>query len=1157
MTVADLIPNRTLRDAIEEEKQSAAAFEALEYMNKRPCTRCAGYNIPAQRAAVEAAPIKPPAPNGIAVKIRELAKDGKLKNITSLESSYDISAVLDIGDTDGYTALMLASERGHDGVMVYLLDRGVNVNAKSHKGSTALMWACEFGHQNAVTLLIQRGANVNDTTNVGRTALMCACMNGHLGVANYLLQNGAIPDAVTFDDGFTALLLAASNFHIDVMRLLLSNSVNVNALTKDGRSSLSFACVRGDKSTINLLIENGINDHHGVCPLVIATEHNHLEVVHFLLERGFKNGLETALQIACDRGMLNILKALFATGYFQRSTPHTSNAFSTAVQRGHFGVATLLATNIDIPNDVKTEALDGLVNIINYRESYVVSNAGTSDINGVYFFSRMDKDGVPQYVKEPTRPDMPKLTICRHEKRDRRKLWFISKLDPLIPDSDSDIDFYQNNQANSSSEPPCTGWEPVLVQPRLNRIPSGSLPGPLLAKGTSGLQPEIVKFLLDSGAGVDPTKPSGFKLIVWTLTYGHADILKRILDIEGSVEHIKSMEIGLSAMSLAAERGDLATVKLLLDKGLTASSNNALLLAAGKQNIELLNMLLERVTYNSETLCSAIAIAVHENKGELVVPLIKRFQMATDDIASNYHIIVHTLLWAIQSDRYDLMELLLECGFDFGELLPEDAENILMVATEKGYHLNVIKLILDKVKIFSADSALILACSIGHLEIVELLLGRVPIDGDRKATALRIAADNQHVAIVRLLVLEHGTAIFTSDDSEERMKLLLGWLVTKAPDELPLFSFLLAFGARLDYTYENDQSLLTLACQTGKCALVKMLLERGADVNSVTSKGHTALMSCCENGFTDIVSLLIEKGADLNFATFNLGWTPVMWAAHKNHVDIVMILIQNGANVDSISHDDRTALSIALGQSHKETTKALLDLGANVNLPFEDGSTALMKACSKGLTDIVELMLEKGANPDVCNDEGKSALFLSYEIGNMSIVRALLRFGASIDGLLRNGALNDSVRKGRLEAVKLLLEFGASADQVDYLDGTTPLILAIEKGMTELVMILLERGANVNLASRSGSTPLIAACKRGNAEIASILLAFSAELDAADFDGNTSVMHACDKGQHLDIISLLVSQGANLERVNSRCQSARDLAKRHSAVVRLLQSMNV
>jgi hypothetical protein len=58
----------------------------------------------------------------------------------------------------GYTALMFASERGHENIAKLLIENGANVEQYNYLRNTALMLASENGHERLLTSLIENGA---------------------------------------------------------------------------------------------------------------------------------------------------------------------------------------------------------------------------------------------------------------------------------------------------------------------------------------------------------------------------------------------------------------------------------------------------------------------------------------------------------------------------------------------------------------------------------------------------------------------------------------------------------------------------------------------------------------------------------------------------------------------------------------------------------------------------------------------------------------------------------------------------------------------------------------------------------------------------------------------------------------------------------------
>src|SRR6185436_9690723 len=76
-----------------------------------------------------------------------------------------------------------AARKGDAAAVKALLDKGVDVNAKTRYGATALSYACDKGHVEVVKLLIERGADVNvKDTFYGEVPLGWALSHGHVAV---------------------------------------------------------------------------------------------------------------------------------------------------------------------------------------------------------------------------------------------------------------------------------------------------------------------------------------------------------------------------------------------------------------------------------------------------------------------------------------------------------------------------------------------------------------------------------------------------------------------------------------------------------------------------------------------------------------------------------------------------------------------------------------------------------------------------------------------------------------------------------------------------------------------------------------------------------------------------------------------------------------
>ena len=96
-------------------------------------------------------------------------------------------------DIESHSALALACAKGHIGVVSFLLDKGVDVDAmdKYRSQRTALMAACGNGHTKIADMLIKAGANINVQDKALFSPLMIACESGNIETVVFLIKSGA------------------------------------------------------------------------------------------------------------------------------------------------------------------------------------------------------------------------------------------------------------------------------------------------------------------------------------------------------------------------------------------------------------------------------------------------------------------------------------------------------------------------------------------------------------------------------------------------------------------------------------------------------------------------------------------------------------------------------------------------------------------------------------------------------------------------------------------------------------------------------------------------------------------------------------------------------------------------------------------------------
>lgn len=86
---------------------------------------------------------------------------------------------------------------------------------------------------------------------------------------------------------------------------------------------------------------------------------------------------------------------------------------------------------------------------------------------------------------------------------------------------------------------------------------------------------------------------------------------------------------------------------------------------------------------------------------------------------------------------------------------------------------------------------------------------------------------------------------------------------------------------------------------------------------------------------------------------------------------------------------------------------------------------------------------------------------------------------------------------------------------------------AVDYNNKELVLRLLENGANINAPDKDGYTPLYGAVMRNSNDMVSLLVERGADINARNRDGMTAVMLAAG-WDNIEIVQLLISKGANI-----------------------------
>ncbi|KAK0062491.1 ankyrin repeat and SOCS box protein 13 [Biomphalaria pfeifferi] len=210
--------------------------------------------------------------------------------------------------------------------------------------------------------------------------------------------------------------------------------------------------------------------------------------------------------------------------------------------------------------------------------------------------------------------------------------------------------------------------------------------------------------------------------------------------------------------------------------------------------------------------------------------------------------------------------------------------------------------------------------------------------------------------------------------------------------------------------------------------------------------------------------------------------------------------------VDTENQDvqERYPLHRAARESSFESLKTLLESGKfNINEGTFDLVRPLHEACLAGSIDCVSLLLKHGANVNLGNIDGATALCDACWIGSVECVQLLIDHGADVNPpFLFSTPLHEAVFRDHWECVQLLVKKRACIDKSDCHYGT-PLHVAACKGHVKSAQELLRAGANPNI-SKIHHTPLHEAARNQNFELLLLLLEHGANVYAQNNSGLTA-----------------------------------------------------
>jgi len=388
---------------------------------------------------------------------------------------------------------------------------------------------------------------------------------------------------------------------------------------------------------------------------------------------------------------------------------------------------------------------------------------------------------------------------------------------------------------------------------------------------------------------------------------------------------------------------------------------------------------------------------------------------------------------------------------------------------------------------------LLQAARLGDAATLQALLagGANPeVTSETGVTALMAAARAGSVESVQLL-LDHGVDPNAYESLQHQTALM--WATVE--QHLDVVDALLGAGAdpnmrarettlekrstRTDFP-SGGFAALHWAAREADMPMTQRLLAGGADINITNADGASPMIVAIVNDRFDYAAELLELGAEPDDGS--------LYQAVLMRDATTDWFAKDGTQLRANHPNDLTALDL---------TRILLEAGADPNKPFigqlhstsmccdtKENGTPMFRAAVAGDVEAMKLLIEHGGDiewrPQAPEGEsGGGGPFGNRTLGKTPLMVAM-DGGRGVGmsggpGDVRDGApapFREISNREPVAAMRVLLEAGADPDAVTPDDGESALHMAAEGGLSDIVDLLAEFGASLDLANNEGKTAL-------------------------------------------------------------------------------------
>lgn len=856
-------------------------------------------------------------------------------------------------DVNAGTPIIGAAGCGEFDNVLYLMEKGADINVKTDDGFSPLGFAIRSGQTKIAKLLLASGARVDDLFYDGYTEMNYSVLRGAaafcgLDLVKHLVDLGADVHAVD-DEGLTPLhcykvnkeciqffvetcgldvnardlkgntplIYAAYESDVDCLRYLMEKGADVNAVDNKGWSALGSALYGKDKEIIALLLQNGaavnVSWEKGETPLHYAVKHCGSEIVKLLIEAGAdvyatdEQG-DTPLYVACSKNKLDAecIRVLVENGV-DVNRPFNADRETPMLYAFKQNNEELVSLLVNL--GAKVEVVSSELNKLLFN---IVSNECRDEELSMYSIMKMFLQG----------------QSCKNTD----KGWIV----PVVLESQlrllckygADVNYYPEKESAllfSAVVSKKAGLVKLLLELGADVHIKGEHGNSVLHYAQSL---EVIKLLIEVGADVDAVNNSEETPLLKAIESKSYELVEKLISVGADV----NKRGRLTPLGVAS--GDIRLLRLLLDAGADICSPH-------DDSALTVNAYTEQHTPQCETFSPPHISA-------------KKLQEFFPDDSTLKAAFTYLLALAKKNNGYvtddDIFASLPIDDVDEmkAELLFNRLQEIGVEVRDESLETDSLDAFADSEDLDSLFTSLLSEPKSASKENVDLLAA-IEV-GDLNAVELSVSA---------------GADINKKD--EEGYTPLYYAIRKRSCD---IVRTLLDAGAEVNTVLGKSKEIypLGLAVHANNVEMVKLLLKHGADVNFGGKGEFVPLIGAATLGHLEIAKLLIASGANVNAENWHR-MRPLHAAARGENVEMVKFLLQQGGDVSAKGAEDATCLHLAAIGGNPEILRCLIEAGASVNAIDYEANTPLHVAAAYNKLEIVRLLIEAGADVKARNED--------------------------------------------------------------------------------------------------------------------------------------------------------------------------------------------